>query len=50
MYVNSRGPEMRHKGSELAKQLHPIDISQIGKFCANCHLANNWTCFVEHRL
>ena len=25
-------------------------FSQLTKFSANCHLANGWSCFVEHKL
>ena len=38
--------------SSVAVQvLVPKDVfSKLTKFSENCHLANDWTCFVEHRL
>ena len=29
----------------------PLDVfSKLTKFSANCHIANDWSCFVEHKL
>ena len=36
--------------SNLEKKIPVTRFSKLTKFSANCHLANDWSCFVEHKL